>query len=1096
MDYIKHSKPFYSEKSYTLYNFTQSYGIMDKTTRGGNGLEPIRGLQIPVTEDLICKFLEHVQSSPDAIAIMTTEETLSYEALYLQVMHWKTVFSPCIHDKTIVCLERSPRLVAVFIALQWMNIPYIPIDKSLPIKRIKTILEDSQAQAFLFDGVDRPDYSELSCTRLDLNQFKPQPAALKKEPVPNHRLEEQALAYIIYTSGSTGQPKGVAITRLALNNFLACMSRYFMNEDNAMLLAITTIAFDIAALELFLPIWQKKTVFLSNQQEHTDPLRLMEILNQYPISHMQATPSMWKLLTQMPPPPSSWVALCGGEPLNSELAKTLLSMGAQLWNLYGPTEATIWCALKQICPGEPITIGRPVDNTEMCVMDSSFNILPPYVKGGLYISGLCLAQGYVNKPALTQERFIPWKKALGGFLYQVGDIACSTAEGEFIVFGRSDNQVKLHGYRIELEGIEAQIQRMPGIREVAVQVHNEQLLAYLCLSDPKQAFSEAEFRAELAAELPEYMIPNRILLLDKLPTSTSGKIHRQSLPKPSVTSQEDALVHLSSTEATLISIWASELGVLTLGIDDNFFELGGHSLIAARIVLQSSLVFGKQMQVHDLYRAPTIAEYSALLAQAKKREQKTTTYSSKTWQPLDDFQLTLWMSRFFEPQIKKINIAARRRLQGQINKKALDLALQLVLQKQEVLTYRINRFYPAQKPQQLDELHWVETSLRDLDEQGVETHLSLSFDELFHHRFWGDNTLMRARLFYLPKERVELQVSFSHFISDEESIEIFFQELTNTYHFYTDYLVLNAKEPSHCFLRYVEQKNALAAKCLCSDASFWQSYLEDADYCYFPAQCIHQDKSLEEGLSTYMPLSEGLLGKLRKFCLKNQLTLNEVLCAAVAYSLKKVGADTKIKGAQLFMNTVKSARDDPNYDQVMGCFLYLQSFKVNWEGAPSLLHLAKQIRDSMLETMEYQRAPNFIKFSYVGTKSKLQKGFISCFSVLFSRLSYWFNLHPMLITACIALIFRKNNKSFLVNVNVFNSFLRKHKQKSEPSLLNLPLQPIPTHHYPILPIHNVFDVCFYRHWDRPMVAVTSNLSAVFRQTFGNTLLKTLDELEK
>ena len=1070
-------------------------------------LRPIRGRQSPISDDLISKFLTHVRSTPDKVAIMTTETSLTYKELYNEVVYWKTLFNQHLHTPIILCLERTPRMLAVLLALQWLEITYIPVDTSTPIERLRTIVDDSQAQALLYDSTKHPDYSDLACLQFDLSNIEqslPITAKINKTQL----IKKNTIAYIIYTSGSTGQPKGVAISRRALNNFLISMSSYFLNKEDDTLLAITTLAFDIAALELYLPLWQNKRVFLANQEQHKDPFHIKTILTNYPITLLQATPSMWKMLESV-----EWtgqadlVALCGGEPLTQTLAQSLLAKVADLWNMYGPTEATIWCSLKQIKQNEPITIGRPIDNTEMRVMDSSHKILPPYVKGELFIGGLSLAEGYINNSALTQTRFIPCKDALGGRLYRVGDLACTTENGEFIIFGRSDNQIKLHGYRIELEDIEARIQTFRGIQQCAVNVYQEQLIAYLCLAQPTD-FSEIDLRNHLALYLPDYMIPNRIILLDQLPLSTSGKIDRKALSPPSSSASihsNSELTELTVIHLSLIRIWAEELGVRTLGIHDNFFELGGHSLLAARIILKISQQMGKQIALNDFYYAPTIARFADVVEQTPikteaeivKRKRR---FTKGRWLPLNDFQLLLWISWIFAPDLKKFNIVARRRVQGPLNKRALDLALQLVFQKHEILSYTINRFYPAQKRQTKWSLQWIETSLFNDDEKVCESYLSKSFNDLFCHQLWRhDAPMVLAKLFYLRHDQIELQISMSHLISDENSIAIFFQDLSNAYLFYAQHTTLNARESFQSFNNYVLKQNDLYTQYENVDASFWRQYLQDARLFSFPEKYIVRNpKKQQFPFSTYLEIPEELLAKLRRFSAQNQVTLSDVLCAAISLSLLICCENEFSLSHKLFVNTVKSAREDSHFDNIIGCFLRIHPIKLDLSKGTTLVSLSKQAQRSAIETTEYQRASSLVKLASIGQlsehKKSLPKFLLSLGINLFSKISQYIKLNNSVLRACLTLASMEHKNNFFININIQSSFFSENST-TEQTLFGVQPQTIPPQPYTVSPVEYVFDVSFLRdsYQNIPFIVISSNLIPAFRERFAKTLLEIIEQ---
>jgi amino acid adenylation domain-containing protein len=1071
-------------------------------------LQPVRGKQTDVKDDLIAVFLKNVASKPESIAIITTSTSLTYQQLYVEVTSWKALFSQQLHDRVVVCLERTPRVFSVLLALQWLEIAYIPVDPSLPIERLRRIIEDSQAQAILYDAPHHEhDYASLPCLQLDLANIE-RPVLSMQEATYTCSLKPESIVYIIYTSGSTGSPKGVAISRRALNNFLTSMSEYFLIEDRAFLLAITTIAFDMAALELYLPLWQQKTIFFANQEEHKDPLHINNILNNHPITLLQATPAMWKLLDDVGlTAKSNLVALSGGEPLTVALAQRLLSKVSELWNMYGPTEATVSCAIKQIKQDEPITIGRPINNMEMCVMDPSHRILPPDVKGELFVGGLGLAEGYVNDEAMTQSRFIPYADVLGGRLYAVGDIACATSDGEFIMFGRCDNQIKLHGYRIELEDIEAHIQTILGIRECAVIAFEEQLIAYLCPADVSQ-FSENALMSQLAVELPQYMVPNRIIYLEKLPLTSNGKVDRKALPRPCIATtkvRSDAAI-LTPTQSALLSIWTAELDHSSIGINDNFFELGGHSLIAVRIVAKISRQLEKQIDLKAFYQAPTILQLAEIIEKSNENqpvdfERKNALLKPGRRLPLNDFQLMLWISMVFEePKLKNISVVDRRRVQGPLNKEALDLALKRVCQKQGIFSYAINRFYPSQKKQIKQVVKWTETSLPDCDPRTTESLLKASLDELYYNTSWLTSKVMIiAKLFYLNDGNIELQVGMSHLIADEESLEIFFQELSSAYLYYEKDSILEVDDSPHPIISYTVHQNEVFARYGEIDAIFWKHYLEDTSFFSFPEKYII--KNVENDLpssSSYIEIDESILTKLRAFCSLHYVNVSDVLTAAVGMSLKMCCEPVTTSQHKLFINTVKSTRDDPHFDNVIGCFLRVHPIKLDISQHDiTLANLSKQAQLSSLETTEHQRASSLVKLASIGhlprSKKLVKRFLIPIVLALCSRILKRGHINTTLISACKVLSAVDRQKGFVINVNILNNFFLNSNQAGEKSLLGVPCQAVPMHSYHASVVQYVFDVCFLRdsHKNIPFVVVSSNLTPAFRQLFGKTLLRIL-----
>lgn len=1040
--------------------------------------KPVCGILSDVQDNLIHQFVTHAKLSPHKIAIITSDTQLTYHELYLDVLFWKERLAPYLHQRAIVCLERTPRLISILLALQWLKVTYIPVDSSIPIERLYAIVEDSQPETFLYDLKSYPDYAHLNCHVLNVTEVE------QNDPTSAHALKEpNPITYIIYTSGSTGKPKGVAILEKAVSNFLQSMCRYFLKEADELLLAITTITFDISVLELFLPLWAGKTVFLTNEKERNDPLLLLRLLKDYPVTLLQAVPSMWKLLVSL-----DWnfnsrvIALCGGEALSSTLSENLSPRVKQLWNMYGPTEATVWCALKEIHANEPITIGRPIDNTEMCVMDESFHILPPNVKGELFIGGLCLAEGYVNNEALTEKQFIE------GF-YRVGDIACRTEDDEFIIFGRTDHQIKLHGFRIELEEIEALIKTLPNIRECAVSLYHEQLIAYISLNTT-EAFKESEWIARLSQYLPTYMLPHRVVLLDKLPLSGSGKIARNELLPPPLQTLKKKDETLSETELCCRNIWSQELGIETIGLHDDFFELGGHSLIAMRIILKIFEETHKKINLADFYQNATIARLSHLVKYSKESEpllqNDIEMIPDGEWLPLNDFQVLLWFYTLERPTFKKFNSAERKRLKGTFNEELLEKALQFVFETQEVLSYTVSAFFPAQKKGVFSAPGWEKMSLREYDDHTCEVYLAKSLDTLCYQKLWSSHApMMCAKLFYLKNDEIELQVGISHLISDEASLHIFFKDLLDVYDRYAENIPFDHKNVSHPFIEAVLKENALATSYRLSDALFWDDYLKGTNYCFFPQKYrVKNAHRKSSSFSSYFEIPEEVLTEIHAFCTYHHITMNELFSAAVGLSLQKHAEN--LKKSQFVINMIRSTRHSQHYDHTIGAFINLYVVKVDLNHHQTLLDIAKQIQSSILKTMEYQRASVLVKFAAMGEKNKWKRCLIKLGNALFSKLFF----NPELLKSCLTIFLLRPKRGFIINVNILNQFFTLKKNEANEEIF---VKPNPPHPYKINVVDNVLDVCFHRNPDdnRPYVAITSNLTSDLRDAFGETLLKIL-----
>ncbi len=428
------------------------------------------------------------------------------------------------------------------------------------------------------------------------------------------------LAYVLYTSGSTGKPKGVEVPHRALANLLASMREEpdFSEQDS--LLAVTTLAFDIAALEIFLPLLCGGRLILASREAVADPAALAALIEAERPSVVQATPATWRALTE-----AGWAGdpamtiLCGGETLPRELAEVLLRRCGNLWNMYGPTETTIWSTVQRVTSGDgPVPIGRPIANTVTHILDPSGNKVPTGCVGELFIGGGGVALGYRGRPDLTAERFAEHPVAPGMRLYRTGDLARRRSDGTLLCLGRTDNDEKIRGFRVAVEEIEDALAARPAVAAAAVRgwpdaSGERALAAYIVFREGAHA-SAAELREHLRSVLPDYMIPSRFETLDALPMTPNAKIDRKALPAPG--GGEVAMLAPPDGEAEerLAGLWREILGIERIGRNDSFFDLGGHSLLAARLLRRIEQEYARKLSLADLFRSHSLEKMAALLA--------------------------------------------------------------------------------------------------------------------------------------------------------------------------------------------------------------------------------------------------------------------------------------------------------------------------------------------------------------------------------------------------------------------------------------------------------------------------------------------------
>jgi amino acid adenylation domain-containing protein len=559
---------------------------------------------------------------PDRIAIRTSTEALAYGQLNAQAnrlaRHLRELgVGP--NRMVGVHLHRSARMVVALLAVHKAGGAYVPLDPLFPDERLGMIASDSGLSVLLTEsslaGSIAVGDSQVVVLDRDAARIQAEDGSDLGSAVGSYDL-----AYTIYTSGSTGRPKGVEIPHVALSNLLEAMRHEPGLEPEDSLLAVTTMSFDIAGLELFLPLVTGATIVLADQTEAVDAAWLRDRLGVGDITVMQATPATWQMLID-----AGWTgtpglkALCGGEALSQDLAAALVSRVGSLWNVYGPTETTIWSSVSRVAPGEPVSIGDPIANTEFHVLDPALELQPLGVPGELYIGGAGLARGYHARDDLTTERFIEHHLDDGAprRLYRTGDLVRRFPDGRIEYIGRADFQVKIRGYRIELGEIETALGRLPEVKECAVVARDgaggaKRLVAYI-VPAAGGTIDVSSVRAYLRETLPEYMVPAVFMVLDAFPLTANKKVDRNRLPEPDGQRPDlatELVLPRTPTEATLARIWADFLRVERVGVHDNFFDLGGDSLLALRAIMRANRD-GVSLPSNAIFRFQTVAELAA-----------------------------------------------------------------------------------------------------------------------------------------------------------------------------------------------------------------------------------------------------------------------------------------------------------------------------------------------------------------------------------------------------------------------------------------------------------------------------------------------------
>ncbi len=559
-----------------------------------------------------------VDAHPESVAVEDAEGQTTYRALGDQSDALAALIQSRVPGKgarVALCLPRGAQMLAGMLAILKAGHTYVPLDPRQPAARLRQIAETAEVAAVLTDTAETADFATDTGLELILTGAAV-PGATPNAP----RVSPEDAAYVIFTSGSTGTPKGVAVPHRAVVNFLTSMADEPGLGADDTLLAVTTVMFDIAVLELFLPLTVGGRVVIATTEDVIDGFKLVERLGVGDINAMQATPTLWDMvLTAGFTPPKGFLMLCGGEPLPGDLAERLIATGGELWNMYGPTETTIWSAVKRIDADAAITIGHPIANTDLHILDDAGQVAPTGVVGELNIGGDGLALGYYNRADLTDAAFRDVD--LNGTkrrLYATGDLARRRTDGEIEVLGRIDTQVKLRGFRIELGEIETRLRAAPGVAKAAVDLRargsgDRQLVGYVVAQDGAEIVTDTLATA-LAADLPDYMIPRAWVVLSALPQTGNGKLDRKALPDPAETASVTPLHKITApetdTERQIAAIWQQVLGMDAISVTDTLFTLGVDSLAVFRIAAQM-LNAGLNLEARDMFAHPSIRALAA-----------------------------------------------------------------------------------------------------------------------------------------------------------------------------------------------------------------------------------------------------------------------------------------------------------------------------------------------------------------------------------------------------------------------------------------------------------------------------------------------------
>ena len=921
-------------------------------------------------------FEEQVVRTPEAIALTFEERQVTYQELNRranQLAHFLRTRGVGPEVRVGLCLERGIDMLISVLGVLKAGGAYVPLDPNYPEERQHYIVTHSQPQCVLTQPSFASWLANTTATRIDLDPDGLCYAAYSIEN-PSIVHSKLNLAYVIYTSGSTGKPKGVMVTHQSLCNLLCTLQERIEVSPTSTMLAVTSLSFDISVFELLGPLIAGARLVMTSHEIVSDGIALHAILLSESITLMQATPSTWSMLIQSGSASSTRPLdiLCGGEALSLDLADQLTSWGASAWNIYGPTETTIWSTICRLeASNKTISIGRPLANTSVYLVDQAQELVPRGLTGALLIGGDGLARGYHDRPDLTAEKFIPnpFGTVAEGRLYRTGDIVKYRPDGALDFLGREDHQVKLRGFRIECGEIEAALTTHPTVQKAIVVCREDNsgekmLVAYVVPTGTVQP-TRADINMWLKRTLPDYMIPAGFVSLSVLPLTPNGKVDRKALPPPDYAHQVERTTYVpprTPTEKLIADIWRELLNRDQVSIHDNFFELGGHSLLAAKIVARLRPILSNDLTIRTFFNQPTIAELSAALQPSESTPTQPTApplhpQAHEGPPPLSFAQQRLWFLNQWEPESTAYLLPFAWNLTGPLNISALEASLTVLAAEQDSLRTSIDLVHdqpvqiissPTPVSLAIHDLTSLSTALcKERIQSSVHQEQQRPFD-------LTNGPLWRCQILRLAPEEHILLLTFHHIITDAWSMGLFFQALQNHY---AATITGQASSLLSQPIQYADfaiwQRQWLQGDELDRQLTYWRTALADTsthldlptDY-QRPPQVSYQGKQISFSLPA--PLTQAL----NKLSRQEGVTLFMTLLAAFQLLLFRYTSQRDI-----LVGTPIAGRTHTEVEGLIGFFVNTLVLRTSFIGQETFKTLVRRVRETCLEAYAHQDLP-------------------------------------------------------------------------------------------------------------------------------------------
>jgi amino acid adenylation domain-containing protein len=913
--------------------------------------------------------------SPDATAAEFEGRAITYDALNRRANQIARRLRDLGVSKNILvglCVDRSIDMLAGVLGILKAGGAYVPLDPAYPADRVALMIADSGMSVIIMERTLRDRVTVPPAVQV-LFVDDPSVAACDDGNLPKDRASatSESIAYVIYTSGSTGLPKGVLVPHRAVVNLLASVARRPGLAASDVVLAITTLSFDIAVSEILLPLTVGARIVIVSRAVASDGVELLRLMRDARVTFVDATPSTWRLLID-----AGWdggeglTAICTGEAMPRDLARELVERAGRVWNGYGPTETTVWSTLWEVKrPVERILIGAPIANTRIHVLDERRQPVAIGVPGEIYIAGTGVTSGYLNRPDLTRARFLPDPfDSSPSTMYRTGDLGRYLNSGELECLGRNDDQVKVRGFRIELGEIEDVLGRHEAVARAAVVAREDRpgdrrLVAYIVTREAVPP-ADAALRAHVSRVLPDYMVPAAFVHLDELPLTPSGKVDRQALPAPSARRGEGEpfVAPRTPTETMLAGLWQQVLGLERVSVAEDFFSLGGHSLLASQVLARLRRDHGLEIQFRTFFEASTIAEFAGIVdTQPRTAKQTDRTIPHRRLgepSPLSVAQERMWLLEMMDPHQRIVhNMPCAWRLTGSLDEGALERSLSAIVARHDTLRTRIvvRDGVPSQELDPNANVALGRLDLRALPAADREAAMRGFFDREIAVPFdLSSAPLFRATLIRLDETEHVLFALPHNIIWDGRSFEILLRDLGALYTaFVTGALSALAPLPIS-YADFTEwQREWLTGTDSADQRAWWHRQLNgDLPVLEIPSDFPRPAELTRAAAHVHTTFSREDVDELMAIARDSKTTLFTVMFAVFCVLLHRTSGQ-----AEVIVGTPVRARTRPEMEDLLGPFMNMLVLRSRLDRGATFIELLSQLRDTTLDAFSHQELP-------------------------------------------------------------------------------------------------------------------------------------------